>query len=109
VVDYYSHVFDYVEIDSTFYRTPSLQMVKNWDIKTPKNFKFTAKFPKAITHDKRLVNVDKELQRFLMSWHLWRIKYWHSWYNYHLLCKSTRVWSISENFKRQDVKQRSLS
>jgi uncharacterized protein YecE (DUF72 family) len=30
----------------------------------PKNFKFTAKFPKAITHDKRLLNVDKELERF---------------------------------------------
>jgi uncharacterized protein YecE (DUF72 family) len=39
-------------------------MVKNWALKTPKNFKFTAKFPKAITHDKRLLNVDKELERF---------------------------------------------
>jgi uncharacterized protein YecE (DUF72 family) len=39
-------------------------MVKNWAMKTPKNFKFTAKFPKAITHDKRLLNVDKELERF---------------------------------------------
>jgi uncharacterized protein YecE (DUF72 family) len=63
-LNYYSHVFDYVEIDSSFYRTPALQMVKNWAIKTPKNFKFTAKFPKAITHDKRLLNVDQELERF---------------------------------------------
>jgi uncharacterized protein YecE (DUF72 family) len=60
-LNYYSHVFDYVEIDSS---TPGLQMVKNWAMKTPKNFKFTAKFPKAITHDKRLLNVDKELERF---------------------------------------------
>jgi uncharacterized protein YecE (DUF72 family) len=63
-LNYYSHVFDHVEIDSSFYRTPSLQMVKNWSMKTPKNFKFTAKFPKVITHDKRLLNVDKELERF---------------------------------------------
>jgi uncharacterized protein YecE (DUF72 family) len=63
-LNYYSHVFDYVEIDSSFYRTPALQMVKNWAMKTPKNFKFTAKFPKAITHDKRLLNVEKELERF---------------------------------------------
>lgn len=42
-------VFDYVEIDFPFYRTPSKQMVKNWAMKTPKNFKFTAKFPKVIT------------------------------------------------------------
>jgi uncharacterized protein YecE (DUF72 family) len=33
-------------------------------MKTPKNFKFTAKFPKAITHDKRLKDVDDELERF---------------------------------------------
>ncbi len=39
-------------------------MVKNWAMKTPKNFKFTAKFPKVITHDKRLLNVDKELECF---------------------------------------------
>jgi uncharacterized protein YecE (DUF72 family) len=39
-------------------------MVKNWAMKTPKNFKFTAKFPKVITHDKRLKEVDDELKRF---------------------------------------------
>jgi len=39
-------------------------MVKNWAMKTPKNFKFTAKFPKVITHDKRLKDVDDELERF---------------------------------------------
>ena len=27
-LNYHSHVFDYVEIDSSFYRTPGLQMVK---------------------------------------------------------------------------------
>ncbi len=64
-LNYYSHVFDYVEIDSTFYRIPNIFMVKNWVKKTPKNFKFTAKFPKIITHDKRLKYVDKELEQFL--------------------------------------------
>ena len=39
-------------------------MVKNWAIKKPKNFKFTAKFPKVITHDKRLNEVDDELEDF---------------------------------------------
>ena len=39
-------------------------MVKNWAMKTPKKFKFTAKFPKVITHDKRLKEVDNELERF---------------------------------------------
>jgi len=39
-------------------------MVKNWGKRTPKNFRFTAKFPRVITHDKRLKDIDKELERF---------------------------------------------
>ena len=62
---YYSQIFDYVEIDSSFYRIPNQFMVKNWFRKTPDSFRFTAKFPKVITHDKHLVDVDKEVQVFL--------------------------------------------
>jgi uncharacterized protein YecE (DUF72 family) len=57
---HYSNVFDYVEIDSSFYRIPNKFMVKNWYNRTPKNFRFTAKFPKVITHDKRLINFDED-------------------------------------------------
>ena len=64
-LNYYSHVFDYVEIDSSFYKIPGRKMVENWAMKTPKNFKFTAKFPKVITHDKRLKDVDDELEQFI--------------------------------------------
>jgi uncharacterized protein YecE (DUF72 family) len=39
-------------------------MVKNWDRKTPENFKFTAKFPKIVTHDKKFKNVEQELSLF---------------------------------------------
>jgi uncharacterized protein YecE (DUF72 family) len=43
-------------------------MVKNWYKKTPDNFRFTAKFPKSITHDKRLIGVHKkELEYFFKS------------------------------------------
>jgi uncharacterized protein YecE (DUF72 family) len=43
-------------------------MVKNWYNRTPDNFQFTAKFPKAITHDKRLSNFDeKQLDYFFES------------------------------------------
>ena len=61
---YYSQIFDYVEIDSTFYNIPSQQMVKNWNRRTPHNFRFTAKFPKIITHDKKFQNVEKDLELF---------------------------------------------
>jgi len=63
-LSYYSQVFNYVEVDSTFYRIPSQIMIKNWDRKTPKDFRFTAKFPKVITHDKKFTNVEKELSLF---------------------------------------------
>jgi uncharacterized protein YecE (DUF72 family) len=64
---YYSQIFDYVEIDSSFYRIPNQFMVRNWFSKTSDNFRFTAKFPKVITHDKHLVYIDKELDVFLKN------------------------------------------
>lgn len=61
---YYSQILNYVEIDSTFYNIPSENMVKNWNKRTPDNFRFTAKFPKIITHDKKFKNVEKNLEIF---------------------------------------------
>ena len=55
------------EIDSSFYRMPNVFTVKNWFKRTPENFKFTAKFPKVITHDKRLKDVSKELGYFFQA------------------------------------------
>jgi uncharacterized protein YecE (DUF72 family) len=63
-LSYYSQVFNYVEVDSTFYRIPNQFMVKNWARRTPEDFRFTAKFPKVITHDKKFKNVEKELSLF---------------------------------------------
>ena len=62
MVKVYSQIFDYVEVDSSFYRIPNQFMVKNWFKKTPDNFRFTAKFPKVITHDKHLMDIDKEVE-----------------------------------------------
>jgi uncharacterized protein YecE (DUF72 family) len=39
-------------------------MVKNWNRRAPDNFRFTPKFPKVITHDKRFNKVEKELSIF---------------------------------------------
>ncbi|CAN5175406.1 hypothetical protein BH18THE2_BH18THE2_39110 [soil metagenome] len=40
-------------------------MAKDWDKRTPDNFRFTAKFPKVITHHTQLVDVDDEVDLFL--------------------------------------------
>ena len=66
-LEYYSKVFDYVEIDSSFYRIPNIFTVKKWSKTTPSNFRFTAKFPKVITHEKRLKNVDNQLSLFFKA------------------------------------------
>jgi uncharacterized protein YecE (DUF72 family) len=56
---YYSRRFDTVEVDSTFYRCPTIESVKNWALKTPPGFIFSLKIPHTITHEKVLVDCDK--------------------------------------------------
>jgi uncharacterized protein YecE (DUF72 family) len=64
---YYSQVFNYVEIDSTFYQIPSKSMVKLWNARTPPDFRFSAKFPRVITHEKKFQHSEKELELFYDS------------------------------------------
>ena len=58
---YYSKRFDTVEVDSTFYRCPTIEAVNNWELKTPPGFIFSLKVPRTITHEKVLVECDKEV------------------------------------------------
>ena len=60
----YARHFPTVEIDSSFYAIPNLSLVDHWNRSTPHGFIFSAKFPKVITHEKRLVDCDKELELF---------------------------------------------
>ncbi len=64
---YYAHYLPAVEIDSTFYHTPRLDVVAGWADRTPDGFCFTAKMPKQITHEARLRSCERELQAFLGS------------------------------------------
>jgi uncharacterized protein YecE (DUF72 family) len=61
----YSKHFDTVEVDSTFYRTPSRSTFERWRDQTPAGFLFSAKFPKTITHEKMLKNCEKETDAFI--------------------------------------------
>jgi uncharacterized protein YecE (DUF72 family) len=54
---YYSSRFDTVEVDSTFYRCPTMEAVRNWARKTPPGFIFSLKIPRTITHEKVLIRV----------------------------------------------------
>jgi uncharacterized protein YecE (DUF72 family) len=64
-LNYYASRFNSVEVDSTFYRIPSEQVVNNWKQQTPKEFKFALKFPKVITHIKMLRDCQSETRIFL--------------------------------------------
>src|SRR5262249_2477899 len=44
-----------VEVDSTFYRSPSPKMVEGWRDKIPDSSGFSLKVPQVITHEKVLL------------------------------------------------------
>jgi len=62
---HYSQFFDAVEIDSTFYGTPTPEKVKGWHAATPPNFTFCLKTPRAITHDAPLTRGVEEMHTFI--------------------------------------------
>lgn len=62
---YYSSVFDFTEINSTFYKIPTQIMTKKWEYDTPSDFRFSAKFPGIITHDQQLGDVQDYVKQFL--------------------------------------------
>jgi uncharacterized protein YecE (DUF72 family) len=62
---YYATQFKTVEIDSTYYGTPSAATVSNWYQKTPPDFIFAAKVPQVVTHDKVLVDCEREFDEFI--------------------------------------------
>ena len=64
---YYSQIFSITEINSTFYKIPSQEIVRKWNADTPRHFRFTAKFPSIITHEKKLERVNTEIFSFLSS------------------------------------------
>lgn len=49
-LEYYSSVFNTVELNGTFYRTPKLFALKKYAEATPKDFKFSVKMSKYISH-----------------------------------------------------------
>jgi uncharacterized protein YecE (DUF72 family) len=60
----YAARFNAAEINSTFYRSHKPQTYGRWLAAVPEDFRFAVKMPKAITHEKRLVDVADLLDRF---------------------------------------------
>ncbi len=61
---YYTEHFDTMESNVTFYRLPTLSMLKKWHDESADGFSFCVKAPRLVTHYKRFNNVEAEIKRF---------------------------------------------
>lgn len=63
-LSYYSTQFNSIELNTTFYRVPSVKQVATWRDKTPEGFMFFPKITNTISHIKRLQGVDAVVDEF---------------------------------------------
>jgi uncharacterized protein YecE (DUF72 family) len=61
---YYAERFNTVEVNYTFYRVPTPQLLEGWAKATPDGFTFTLKAPRRITHDSKLQRSEDLTQTF---------------------------------------------
>jgi uncharacterized protein YecE (DUF72 family) len=61
----YARVFPLVEVDSSFYRPPSMFLVRRWISVTPDGFRFTLKVPRDFTHEAAGPKATEALRLFL--------------------------------------------
>ncbi len=61
----YAARFAAVEINSSFYMPHRPRTYARWAASVPPDFRFSVKMPKVATHERRLVNVDDVLGKFL--------------------------------------------
>lgn len=64
LLEYYCRKFNSVELNVTFYRLPNQKAFKNWYLRTPKEFRFSVKGSRFITHIKRLKDISKSVDIF---------------------------------------------
>ena len=61
----YARVFDAAEINSSFHRPHRPATYERWAASVPASFRFSVKIPKTVTHERKLVDADALLERFL--------------------------------------------
>ncbi len=65
MLSFYARRFSTVEINNTFYRMPAPSVLESWAPQVPENFRFVLKAAQAITHFKRLKDIQDSTERFL--------------------------------------------
>src|SRR6218665_629529 len=62
---YYASLFNSIEINSSFYKLPIAKTLARWAEEVPKDFRFTFKLWKEITHNKNLVFSSVDVATFI--------------------------------------------
>jgi len=63
-LNFYAQEFVTTEINNTFYRLPSPEVSEDWASRVGDSFLFSVKLTGKITHQKRLTDVESEMERF---------------------------------------------
>lgn len=63
-LEYYAKQFNSIELNATYYNTPSKDQIVKWKEKTTPNFKFFPKITQSISHYSRLLNTDEKVMAF---------------------------------------------
>jgi uncharacterized protein YecE (DUF72 family) len=61
MLGFYASRFRTVEINNTFYRPPTIQLLEAWAGQVPADFRFVLKAPQEITHVKRLAGAGEQV------------------------------------------------
>ncbi len=61
----YASTFGAVEGNTTFYATPTRTVASGWATSIPDDFRFVAKFPRRVTHERRLRHTEEDVRAFL--------------------------------------------
>ena len=61
----YAQRLNAVEINSSFHRPHKRETYERWAASVPADFRFSVKLPRAITHDRKLVDADAALDEFI--------------------------------------------
>ena len=65
LMKYYSQIFNSIEGNNTLYGLPEPNTVRQWREQSDDNFRFCLKFPELISHQKKLIDAEKETTEFL--------------------------------------------
>ncbi len=70
-LDEYAKQFNSIELNASFYNVPTVKAVESWKQKVAENarpgFKFVPKFPRSITHFKKLKGAEKPTELFIKN------------------------------------------